>query len=235
MVTKLIFLHGGPGFRDYLEPFFGPLKSDFECVFYDQLQGEKVSVDDLIGQIDQFVSTSSDKVVLLGHSWGAVLAAEYVIRHPHNIAGLVLMSTGLKSEHWKDDFRKELARLGLLNAKPEEIFLLPDELEEGTVLLDKVWETFSEVTFDHLDINYLRQYDLTSGIKTVQAPILNIFGDRDIRFSARVAKTFRDFNNAIIDFEVTNAGHFPFLKTRNREKIFEVIRQTFLSRPSENS
>jgi pimeloyl-ACP methyl ester carboxylesterase len=229
MAPKIIFLHGGPGFRDYLEPFFRPLKKDFECVFYDQLQGEKISIEDLVAQLDGFVSNSSDKVVLVGHSWGAVLATEYATRHPDKIAGLVLMSTGLKTEHWKDDYRKELSRLGLLNAKPEEIFLLPDELEDGTVLLGRIWKTFSEVTFDHLDNTYLGQYDLTARVRAIGCPILNIFGDRDVRFPARVAKAFREMNSAIIDFEVTNAGHFPFLKTRNCEMILELIRQTFLS------
>jgi proline iminopeptidase len=42
-----------------------------------------------------------DSVVLLGHSWGTVLALEYAIRHPERVSALILMNPAPAS---RDDF-----------------------------------------------------------------------------------------------------------------------------------
>ena len=42
----IIFLHGGPGFKDYLKPYFNPLDSEFKCVFYDQKRGSEVGIEE---------------------------------------------------------------------------------------------------------------------------------------------------------------------------------------------
>lgn len=44
MKTNLIFLHGGPGFKDYLKDYFVELSNDFECIFYDQSRGNTVGI-----------------------------------------------------------------------------------------------------------------------------------------------------------------------------------------------
>jgi proline iminopeptidase len=52
-------------------------------------------------------------VALLGHSWGAVLALEYAIRHPERVSRLVLMNPAPVSIEDSKLFRKErLEKLG---------------------------------------------------------------------------------------------------------------------------
>jgi proline iminopeptidase len=48
-----------------------------------------------------------EKVVLLGHSWGTVLALEYALRHPEHVSRLVLMDTAPVSAADINRFRKE--------------------------------------------------------------------------------------------------------------------------------
>jgi proline iminopeptidase len=48
-----------------------------------------------------------DKVVLLGHSWGTVLALEYALRHPETVSRLVLMDPAPASAADINRFRKE--------------------------------------------------------------------------------------------------------------------------------
>jgi proline iminopeptidase len=48
-----------------------------------------------------------DKVVLLGHSWGTVLALEYALRHPERVSRLVLMDPAPASAADINRFRKE--------------------------------------------------------------------------------------------------------------------------------
>lgn len=46
----IIFIHGGPGFKDYLKPYFNELENEFKCIFYNQKRGSKVRIEDLINE-----------------------------------------------------------------------------------------------------------------------------------------------------------------------------------------
>ncbi len=223
MKATIIFLHGGPGFKDYLKPFFTELNDRFDCIFYDQARGPKVVLEDLLSQLDEIVCSLSGKIILLGHSWGGVLAIEYAARNQAKLSGLVLMSTCLCYTHWKDEFNKEKLNLGLVNAGVEKIFLAPDEVKEGKAFLDSTWRTFSEETFASLNKSYIGKFDVTPLLKGLKIPVLNIFGEKDVRCPARVAKTFRLFKEDMIDFQIPDAGHFPFLQNSGRLQIYKIL------------
>lgn len=228
MKPIIIFLHGGPGFQDYLKPFFEDLNNDFECIFYDQVRGPEIKIEDMLLQLDEIVNPLSGNVILLGHSWGAVLATEYAGRNQSKLSGLVLMSTGLSDKHWKDVFYKELEDLGLEDVEPEQIFLTPDEIELGETILDKAWKTFSQETFNSIKLSYLEKYDVTPILKTLKIPVINIFGEKDVRFPARVSKTFYLYNNDLKDYQISNVGHFPFLQSTGRKQIYKILKEIFL-------
>src|SRR5262245_12467901 len=88
----VIALHGGPGFRDYLPPDLEPLTSSFRLISYDQRgSGNSTVVRDpalltasaFVADLDRVREASGlARVTLLGHSWGAGLAALYAIAHP---------------------------------------------------------------------------------------------------------------------------------------------------------
>jgi proline iminopeptidase len=98
-----IVLHGGPDFdHGYLLPDLDRLADAFRLIYYDQrgrgrsaehVRPEDVTlasdVDDLDNVRQHFQLESS---ALLGHSWGAVLALEYAIRHPTRVSHLILMN-----------------------------------------------------------------------------------------------------------------------------------------------
>lgn len=221
-------MHGGPGFQDYLKPYFEELKNNFECIFYDQVRGPEVKIENMLSQLDDIVSSQSGKIILLGHSWGAVLATEYAGRNQSKLSGLVLISTGLSHKHWKDEYHKEVENLGLSDAGPEKIFLTPEEVEEGTAFLDSSWLTFSEETFVSINTSYLESYDITHFLKLLKIPVISIYGEKDVRFPVRVAKSFLLFKSDIQDFQISDAGHFPFLQKTGRVKIFKILKDNFL-------
>lgn len=103
----LLYLHGGPGsieslFAYELDKAWGDL---FTHVQWDQRGAGKTlrknkknglpetidqmleDLDGIIGYLQQTYHT--DKVVLLGHSWGSVLASLYVLRHPENVLSYI--------------------------------------------------------------------------------------------------------------------------------------------------
>lgn len=224
MKKTIIFLHGGPGLKDYLKPYFSDLNSYFNCIFYDQIQGSKILLQDQLNELDQKVLSLSGDVYLVGHSWGGVLAANYVIRYPNKIKALVLMCTGLNFEVWTKAFHEELKKLGLEEATPEDIFLSAYEKEIGKSFLDNSWNGFSEETFDHLFKTYLEIYNIEKEFAELQIPIINIFAEKDVRFPAKIARTIADLNSNVKNFEISKAGHFPFLLPENREQVFNILK-----------
>jgi proline iminopeptidase len=102
--TKVLLLHGGPGAtHEYFECFdsFFP-QEGFEYYYYDQL-GSAYSDnpnDSSLWNIDRFVEEvetvrkalkmDSSNFILLGHSWGGILATEYALKYQQNLKGLVI-------------------------------------------------------------------------------------------------------------------------------------------------
>src|SRR5262245_56956170 len=99
--TPVIALHGGPGFRDYLPPDLEPLTSSFRLISYDQRgSGDSTVVTDpaqltaqtFVADLERVrESLRIPRVSLLGHSWGAGLAALYAIAHPDRVERLLLV------------------------------------------------------------------------------------------------------------------------------------------------
>lgn len=222
MKKTLIFIHGGPGFKDYLEEYFRVLQSDFNCLFYDQLRGSDITVESLFKQLDTLIHQQDSPITLIGHSWGGVLATYYASKAPDKITGLVLMSTGLSSIHWYDEYYKELDDLDLNDGTMEDIFLAPDELEIGKAILKFGDKTFCKKTFGSLE-PFLKEYNLTQDFKNLDLPILSISGEKDIRFPRRVAQEIKTLNSNIVDIEIKGAGHFPFLKEEGKAQICNAI------------
>lgn len=107
----LVVVHGGPG-GDYRSLLGAKAFSNhgFYVVFYDQ-RGSGLSkrepesqyeaegsvrlfIDDLHAVIGHYRRSERQKVFLLGHSWGAMLATGYINLYPSLIAGAVLAEPG---------------------------------------------------------------------------------------------------------------------------------------------
>jgi proline iminopeptidase len=116
----VIVLHGGPDFdHEYLLPELDRLAEQFRVVFYDQRgrgrsyagdQAGDVTIASEVEDLDRVRAwTGSESVVLMGHSWGGLLAMEYAIRHSDRVSHLVLMNTAPASHRDMLVLRRELA------------------------------------------------------------------------------------------------------------------------------
>ena len=109
----VVVLHGGPG-SDYRYLLNCKAFADqgYRVVFYDQ-RGSGLSqrfpkqyatmqmaYDDLTAVISHYSVSPTQKVFLLGHSWGAMLASAYINQYPNAIEGAILAEPG--GLVWKD-------------------------------------------------------------------------------------------------------------------------------------
>lgn len=102
--STVIVLHGGPGgdYRSLLA--LTALADRHHLVFYDQRGAglsARTTTDHLtpttaLADLDAFVDHYSPdtRVILIGHSWGATLAAGYLRHHPDRVAAAVLAEPG---------------------------------------------------------------------------------------------------------------------------------------------
>lgn len=98
-IPPLVLIHGGPGLPDYLEPV-AEMAVDLRRVHrYDQRgtggspwDGEQSiarQVRDLELLLDAW---GYERVVLIGHSFGADLACFFLLAHPDRVAGVIFLS-----------------------------------------------------------------------------------------------------------------------------------------------
>lgn len=101
---RLLLLHGGPGCtHEYFEAADSWLPAaGVEYYYYDQLGSGRsdIPTDESLWDLPRFVDEveqvrtalglDRDSFVLLGHSWGGILAAEYALAHGDHLKGLVI-------------------------------------------------------------------------------------------------------------------------------------------------
>jgi proline iminopeptidase len=116
--TAIIVLHGGPDFdHSYLLPELDRLSDSFHLIYYDQrgrgrsadrVQPEDVTLASDIADVEKVRQYFKlDSVVLLGHSWGTVLALEYALRYPDRVSRMILMNPAPASTEDYKQLRKE--------------------------------------------------------------------------------------------------------------------------------
>jgi len=124
--AMVVFLHGGPGadYRNGLNAK-GLANEGYFVVFYDQ-RGTGLSqrhnkdnytiqsyLDDLAAVIEHYRTSPSQKVFLLGHSWGAMLTSAYINKYPERIAGAIFAEPGGLSKTLLDDYGATSRKLEL--------------------------------------------------------------------------------------------------------------------------
>lgn len=119
--TPLLVLHGGPGFPSHYLARLRGLSDERRVVFYDQLgAGRSERPDDpTLWRVERFVDELArvrdqlrlDEIHLFGHSWGSMLAVEYMLTRPSGVKSLVLASPALSVPRWLDDVTELRAAL----------------------------------------------------------------------------------------------------------------------------
>jgi len=101
----IVLLHGGPGAtHHYFHPFFSQAAGFATVIYYDQRgcglsdceKGEGYSVAQAVDDLEHLrKALNVEKWIVLGHSYGGLLAQCYVVKYPESVAGLVLVGSSL--------------------------------------------------------------------------------------------------------------------------------------------
>jgi len=101
----MVLLHGGPGAtHHYFHPYFSRAGKFSRVITYDQrgtgisdyVKGEGYSLPQAAADLDNLrLALGIKKWVVLGHSYGGLLAQYYATKYPEYLAGLVLVGSSL--------------------------------------------------------------------------------------------------------------------------------------------
>jgi len=159
--TPIIFLHGGPGspLRNPDYDFYGQLTQfGFDVYLYDQVG---TGLSDRLANVREYTTQrhvadleairqqiGAEQIILIGNSWGATLAADYLAAHPDHVAKVIFSSPGAIWDvgRFKFDYSKTAPSVGpdpdfpplrillsvtLMSSNPNAALWLASEQEAG--------------------------------------------------------------------------------------------------------
>lgn len=243
----LIIIHGGPGLnQEYFKPHLDPLTKKFKLVYYDQRAcgqstvplPDSLSLAFFIDDIEAIrKSLGVEKVNLLAHSWGAMLAVNYGIKYPQHVEKMILSNPiALNLEY-------QAASMKMLQSKTTK----QDSIDRATIIASEAFKTkqvssveaLMKIVFRasfndrakidaldiHLPANYfaatnalyqglgkdLQSYDYYENIKAFSFPVLVLAGKADNIPQEAIERTANNVSRStFIMFK--QSGHFPFIE-----------------------
>lgn len=243
----LIVIHGGGALNlDYLLPHMERLAKGNLVIFYDQrgcgrsakdLDLELVTIESFVEDLESVRKAFGfEKVSILGHSWGALLAMQYAIAHPESIEKLILSNTMPASSEEllssSAERQKRLARYQEEKKQVEEI----EEFKRGDPeAIEKLYRAFFlGYCYDPAIVNLLNlrmtpeaffngskvyfalraellaePYSLYGALESLRIPTLILYGDDD-PLPPYVAELIHRHipNSKFVLLE--KCGHFPY-------------------------
>ncbi|MNW46198.1 Proline iminopeptidase [compost metagenome] len=235
-------IHGGPG-SDHADfkPWLTPLAEHMQLVYMDlRCNGQSERVDPATCTLEQLTDDIEelrqhlglDKITLLGHSFGGMVAQVYATRYPESLDNLVLVCTAPSHEFYPAAL-KFAERIGT----PEQIKVIP-ELFEGRIEDDEhlvrwwdicydlyfhthdeqlMWETgnrpigslaVANYTFKH----FIPQYDVRPKLPSLEVPTLIVGADYDWITPLSQGEEIHSLipDSKLVVFH--ESGHMPFIE-----------------------
>ncbi len=263
----IVVVHGGPVLEHgYLLPHLAPLAESYELIFFDQrLSGRSApGVDSASVRLATFVDDIAavrqalglDRIHLMAHSWGGLLAMHYALEHQEQLISLVLLnSMSPSSDLWQEEERLLAGRVTAADStaratlRESQAFAAREAEAIRQMLLLSFKTQFHDpnrsgdldiyVPDDYVDrsrqFGYmmvdLAAFDLRAELDRITVPTLLIYGSDEPAVTLGGSALREGLQNEEFVI-IENAGHFPFIE---QPEVFLLTVRKFLdARRSEN-
>lgn len=236
----LVLINGGPGLtHEYINGLFYLATSELRVVAYDQRGNGRstappssaFAIVDYVRELDKIRQYFGvERIDLLGHSWGGLVAMAYVATHPSHVSSLILVDAQAPSDSEYEpcadrlnDSIRELRKRGTLAPAP------PPEGTDGTSQLAAILpiyfatpsfpipsefaQTRSNVRVNQLTAQQFVGYDLRPSLARVDVPALVLDGDHD-PFGPEMGNSVSRALPKARHVVIPGAGHVPWVDGR---------------------
>ncbi|MBT8324653.1 MAG: alpha/beta fold hydrolase [Winogradskyella sp.] len=257
---SLLIINGGPGFSS--EGFMSLGKSiaamGYSSILFDQrgtgqstlnhVDGTTLTMDLMVEDMERIRTDLNLKQwIVLGHSFGGMLANYYTSKYPENVVALIHSSSGgldlalldnvqanlhAKLTQQKRDslvyWRQKMRAENSITNREQYYNILASTYVYNKAHIPQVSQRLMQgnMTINQLVWNDMHriEYDCKDALKAFNKPVLILQGKQDV-LSASVANTAKDvFSNATLYF-LDECGHYGWLD--QKDKYYTYI-QTFL-------
>jgi len=244
--TPVVLLTGGPGYSgDYFEDVARRLGQRHRVILPDQRGTgrsvinpwdiSRLTIEASVADVEALrVHSGAEQIILVGHSWGGVLALAYASSHGRHVGALVLIGSGGATSDWNIRYSQNL--LAALNQEDVAALfkaqaLMANDPEAAVVAMIRATAPAMmvdrELAFRSADEYagpemltpavtlamqaWLQNYDLGDGLGMIDAPVLIIQGERDPVGEETARDISHIFSNSELHF-IGNAAHEPYVE-----------------------
>jgi len=226
----LVLVPGLAGGFELLGPLARILARDFRVISY-QLRGEDdcfalrqpFGLADLANDLAEFLDWHClESPVIMGVSFGGVLALEFAARYPHRLEALAVQGAGARFERGllQQVAGTVLSRFLLPVDNPfiNQFFnLLFGGKQQGPLfqfVTAQCWQTDQSVMAHRFRL--VEQFDIVNRLGRIRVPSLLLTGDRDLLVSRKSLKALRDGLKRSRLVRLPDAGHLAFVTQPGR-------------------
>lgn len=249
----VVLLHGGPGAAGYMAPVARVLAEQCRVIEPLQRKGScdnpltvKRHVTDLDTVIDMYCS--GEKLMLAGHSWGAMLALAYAAVHPGKAASLALIGCGTfdpASREQMNVVRQERMAKHLFRRMQNRVESIHDP-DERLKLMGKMMMQADSYRLMHVNDEVV-YYDALgheqtwrdmvrlqdegiypAAFKAICASVLMLHGSYDPHPGEMIRDNLKSYIPQLEYRQWQQCGHYPWLEKAAYEEFYSVLIQRIL-------
>ncbi len=244
----VIVIHGGPGMSSYyFHNYLNFLEKDQKVYYYDQRGSGNseikpdlslYSLDNMVNDLEQFRKNvvKTDKVILVAHSFGGMVALEYMKKYENQVASAVLVSpmadiANQTASAW--GFLDIIFKHGFPSKAPEEAnkwFMGIQHTFFKNCFYDKnnekVLDDLGYISFATLAAtgSKIKQQSIEQAYSGIKTRTLIIYGEKEYMTTteSKQVELHGVLPNSILK-KFDHSGHFPFIE--EPDKFVSVVQQ----------